>query len=113
MAHMHPPASAGTPPPDPAVVGTWGRQDPGSPFLEFHEDGALTGSDGCNRLRGTWSGTGEALVLPLLASTRMACPGTDTWLSGGASAVVEGDLLVVSDTQGTVIGALRRAGDAV
>jgi len=43
------------------------------PHLVFHEDGGLTGSDGCNRLIGTYAIDGASLRLSQLGATRMAC----------------------------------------
>ncbi len=53
-----------------------GRQAPaGSTATLQFASGRLSGSDGCNRLAGSYSATGSAFeVLPPLASTQMACP---------------------------------------
>jgi heat shock protein HslJ len=45
--------------------------------LNFGEDGQLSGSTGCNRLTGTWSGDAEALELTLGGTTLMACIGAE------------------------------------
>src|SRR5690606_22059307 len=45
------------------------------PSLRFAADGVLTGSDGCNSMRATWTVEAEAgLRVGPVASTRMACP---------------------------------------
>lgn len=91
------------------VVGSWG--DPGvkeKPSLEFNADGTVSGSDGCNRLSGSWTENGGVISFGPLASTKMACEGSDPWLVDPASATVKGDVLTVSDSAGTEIGTLDR-----
>jgi copper homeostasis protein (lipoprotein) len=44
------------------------------PHLVFHEDNRLTGSDGCNRLIGSYAVDDMSIDLARLAGTRMACP---------------------------------------
>jgi heat shock protein HslJ len=94
------------------LVGTWGSTDEREPNLVFADDGELTGTDGCNRLVGSWSLDGDTVVFSDIASTLMACEGVDTWLSGAASAsLVAGDddeLRVFDDTD-SEIGTLERA----
>lgn len=43
--------------------------------LEFDGSGGVTGTDGCNRLSGSYSADDGALRFGPLASTKMACPG--------------------------------------
>ena len=43
--------------------------------LEFHDDGTLGGSDGCNRYMSGYTLAGETLTIGPLASTRTACKG--------------------------------------
>jgi heat shock protein HslJ len=45
-----------------------------SSTITFGAAGALSGSDGCNRFRGTWTTSGSSLTLTPGAATRMACP---------------------------------------
>ena len=106
------------------AIGAWGTGDnggsagsagsAGQPGLELAVDGGFTGSDGCNRLFGSWTaGPDHVVTFSPVGSTRMACPGVDTWLSRMASAHVDGDALHVSDESGVAIGTLqRRAADA-
>jgi len=47
------------------------------PHLAFGTGGQLSGSDGCNLLRGPFTQKGEGLTFGALAGTQMACPGTD------------------------------------
>ncbi len=66
------------------------------------------GTDGCNRLRGSWSDDGETITFSNVASTRMACPDVDTWLSALATGTIAGETLTVFDVSGTEIGTLER-----
>lgn len=65
-------------------IGTWrpvtieGREVPrdgGNPEITFATDGSISGSLGCNRMGGRWSGTATALAFSNIMSTRMACMG--------------------------------------
>jgi len=47
------------------------------PHLAFGTGGQLSGSDGCNLLRGPFTQKGEGLTFGALAGTQMACPGPD------------------------------------
>lgn len=91
------------------VEGTWGSTSPASPNLTFDADGTVTGTDGCNRLTGSWSVDGDVVLLARLASTMMYCEGVDTWLSHASEVVVNGTTLDVSDDTGARIGTLERA----
>lgn len=71
--------------------------------------GAVMGTDGCNRYRGAYTGEGGGFALaPGLATTLMACPEpvmrqADAFaaaLRDAASAVVEGEVLVLRDASG-------------
>lgn len=96
------------------VVGTWGDPDDADdPYLEFAEDGTVTGSDGCNDLAGTWTIEEEAIVFSELATTLVQCAGVNTWLSAAATAVVEpddDDELAFLNGEGVPIGTLDRDG---
>ena len=81
----------------------------GEPFLEFAEDGTYSGSDGCNKLAGTYEVGDDELVLKPGFSTLMACDGVDTWVRGATAVKVETDTLVVFDKSGSEIGTLARA----
>ena len=43
------------------------------PTLRFGADGEVSGSDGCNRVRGGYATAGTALSFIAIASTRMGC----------------------------------------
>lgn len=47
------------------------------PYLEFGANGRLAGSDGCNRVMGSYAVEGNRISFGPLAGTRMACPGTE------------------------------------
>ncbi|MCC3300616.1 META domain-containing protein [Arthrobacter sp. zg-Y895] len=92
------------------VTGVWGDVDnPDAPSLDFSPDGRVSGTDGCNRLMGHWSVSGNRVTLRDMATTLMACPpGMDTWLAAGAAADVDGGTLRIYDQAGNEIGVLER-----
>ena len=94
-------------------VGTWG--DPsvdGEPYLSLAGDGSLTGTDGCNRLSGSWSvDEGEQVLFENVASTRMFCEGVDDWLSGLSAATIAGTTMTVLGQDGSEIGQLERSSE--
>jgi heat shock protein HslJ len=48
------------------------------PHLVFGADGRLSGSDGCNRLTGSYTVKANGISFGQIAGTRMACPNADT-----------------------------------
>lgn len=93
-------------------VGTWGDvAATGEPSLVLGDDGSLTGTDGCNRLIGTWTAEADTVTFVEVASTRMLCEGVDTWLSALATGTIADDTLTVQDESGEEIGTLERASD--
>ncbi|MBC7308436.1 MAG: META domain-containing protein [Actinomycetales bacterium] len=89
-------------------VGAWGLAEPGQPSLELHPDGNFTGTDGCNRIGGSWRLDGDQVVFSDVFTTLMACEGVDTWLSRLATATVTEEFLVVRDQGASRIGTLQR-----
>ena len=90
-----------------SVVGTWGDPDAaGTPSLTFDADGRYAGTDGCNRVGGSWSAKGETIDLGDMFSTMMYCEGVDTWLTGAASARLADGSLDILDAEGNVLGTL-------
>lgn len=90
------------------VAGLWGMQDTeGIASLELAEDGTATGTDGCNRMTGTWEQNGTQVAFGEWATTRMACQSVDTWLSLAVKATVEGENLIFADENGIEIGTLQ------
>lgn len=94
-----------------SVEGAWGSDEPGQPQLTLEADGKLHGTDGCNRMIGTWELEGERVILGPIATTMMACPDVETWLSAAESLEVEGAVLHVFDQGGVEIGTLPRQGE--
>lgn len=97
-----------TEPVDP--VGTWGDpSETAEPSLALASDGSLTGTDGCNRLTGSWSDDGETITFSDVATTRMMCAHVDAWLSELATGTIQGETLAVLDDAGSEIGTLERS----
>lgn len=93
----------------PDVTGPWGdTSDSSAPSLELSSNGDLTGTDGCNRLTGSYAADGTELTFTGVASTLIFCEDVDTWLSRLTSAKVSGDTMTVFDISGTEIGTLER-----
>ena len=93
-------------------VGAWGdTSDPNVPSLELADDGSLTGTDGCNRLNGSWTiDEADHVQFEDVASTMMACEDVDTWLAGLSEATVADDTMTVLGQDGAEIGTLDRTG---
>lgn len=92
-----------------SAEGTWGTGSEGKPQLVLDAGGALSGTDGCNRLFGTWEQSDDQTVsFGDLGSTLMACPDVDTWLAGLSSGVLDGGIMHIQDSAGTEIGNLAR-----
>lgn len=92
-----------------SAEGTWGSDASGEPQLVLAADGSLSGTDGCNRLVGSWKEADGTVDFGEVASTMMACEGVDTWLSGLSTGTVDGNVLRIEDGAGTEIGTLERA----
>lgn len=91
-----------------AVVGTWGSTAPQQPNLTIENDGAFSGTDGCNRLTGRGSIDGDSITFGPIASTMMACTGVDEWLGKAVTGTAKGASLVVYDSSGNQIGTLDK-----
>ncbi|MFE4196930.1 META domain-containing protein [Paenarthrobacter sp. NPDC056912] len=89
-------------------VGVWGEpNDTKKPSLDLKSDGNATGTDGCNRLIGSWKEDGKTITFGGFASSRMACEGVDTWLSNAVTAKIQEDGKLAVFGQGdTQIGTL-------
>ncbi len=94
-------------------VGTWGEDTPGWPSLTFAEDGTVSGTDGCNRLAGSWTQDGDTVNFDgSLISTLMACEeDVDTWLLGISTATIAIDTLTALDAHGATLGTLEKTAD--
>ena len=93
----------------PSAAGSWGSPlKPNQPSLLLEESGVLTGSDGCNRMMGSWSQEGADVILSDVATTMMFCDGVDTWLSTATRAELEGDTLVFFNGSDAEVGELTK-----
>ncbi|HLU56054.1 MAG TPA: META domain-containing protein [Pseudonocardia sp.] len=110
-------ALAGTGDADPGggLVGRWLPADgaaAGRAFVEFAADGTWTGSDGCNRTRGTWElGPDGGFAATAGPSTMIGCENVPIarWLADAARAEFDGATLVLRDAGGAETGRLVRA----
>lgn len=91
-----------------AFTGSWGEDAPGQPSLSIQPDGTFSGTDGCNRLMGKGTGSGDTFNFGTFASTRMACDGVTTWLNLASTAKLNGAILVVFKSTGAQIGTLAK-----
>ncbi|MFZ4895852.1 META domain-containing protein [Plantibacter sp. Mn2098] len=92
------------------VVGVWGTEDvQGQPYLTLAEDGTISGTDGCNRLIGTWTAEADTVAFGPIATTQMFCEGVDTWLSAAASGAYTEQQLTLYNASGAQIGTLERS----
>lgn len=92
------------------AAGTWGHTAPGMPQLVLVADGTLHGTDGCNRLMGSWREDADHITFMGVAATRMFCPDVDDWLSAMATAKLEPDALYIFNASGHLLGVLQRSG---
>lgn len=90
-----------------SAIGTWTDQE-GEAELELSQEGEVSGTDGCNRLTGSWDQQGDTVTFHGLASTLMACPDTDVWLTNPATATVSGDTMTIYDADDDELGELSR-----
>lgn len=96
--------------PEVQVAGTWGDTSVATePSLELGTNGALAGTDGCNRLIGEYQANENELIFEQVGSTMMFCEEIDTWLSGLATATIGDDTMTVFDATGEKIGTLTRS----
>ena len=91
--------------PDP--IGKWSSPETGEPFLDFAENGDLSGSDGCNVIKTTWEVDGDKVLISSFVAGQKACPG-DQWLANATSATIDGNVMKVMDGEGEVIGGLEK-----
>jgi heat shock protein HslJ len=91
------------------------------PTLAFEGD-RVSGSDGCNRIMGTFAVRGDVLEIPArLAGTQMACPPPQmeqarayaAALAGGGRYRIEGDRLELLAADGTVRATFARISQAL
>jgi heat shock protein HslJ len=80
--------------------------------LLFDAAGRVSGSDGCNRITGSYQVKGDALTFGPMAATRMACVNTAaveeafrSALKSASRFTIAGDRLELFDAAGTRVGA--------
>jgi heat shock protein HslJ len=85
--------------------------------LQFLEGDTLSGSDGCNRIVGSYRVQGDRITVGHIAATQMACldsPGTEgafrETLAGAARFTVAGDLLELFDATGNRLAVFEAGG---
>ncbi|GEK19697.1 META domain-containing protein [Cellulomonas xylanilytica] len=92
------------------VAGEWTEVDSDPPvYLELGDDNALSGSDGCNQLSGTWEVDGTEVDFSDLAATMMACEDVETWLNGAESATIDGGTMTVLGDGDKELGTLEKS----
>jgi heat shock protein HslJ len=89
-------------------TGSWGSTKAGQPNVTIEDDGSFHGTDGCNRLTGKGTVSGDTFTFGRVASTLMACKDVDVWLSKASTAKIDGSELAVFDESGDRLGALRK-----
>ncbi|WP_277049802.1 META domain-containing protein [Ruania albidiflava] len=91
------------------AIGTWGTGQDGQPQLKLTHEGVVSGTDGCNDLKGSWSEDGDTITFYGVTATEMDCPDVDVWLTHPATATLDGDTLHVFDAGGSELGTLERS----
>ncbi|GAA1547279.1 MULTISPECIES: META domain-containing protein [Brevibacterium] len=96
-----------------SVNGRWVSAKPGSAaFLNITADGALTGSDGANRISTTWSSDDSGAVVESFLTTQRAAQGMERWVGRTRRVEAAGNQLNVFDQAGNHLGVLNRTDDA-
>ncbi len=91
------------------IYGLWGQKgNYGEPWLELALNGQAAGSDGCNRISGTFEVHEGRISFGPILSTLMYCQGVQTWLGAASSAEMNEGQLEIFDLTGQSIGVLRR-----
>ena len=100
------------------LVGTWTIDEtfagPEQPFIAIVDDGTWVGSDGCNRVQGTWElGDSGDLTTTAGPSTLMACDGAQLPLAMALATYVQlsGDTLTISSSRDSTVTTLVRSTD--
>ena len=93
---------------DTGPEGTWGSMEAGHPNITLEPDGRAHGTDGCNRMTGSWHPEGDDIIFSDMTSTLMACENVDTWFAATETATIQGELLRCFNGAGEQIGTLPR-----
>lgn len=101
-------SACSSPSADISPEGTWGSDAARQPQLVLGDDGSVSGTDGCNRLVGSWKTVDDHVELSQLGSTMMACVDVDPWLAAASTLEFDGDIAHVFDATGTEVGTLDR-----
>lgn len=92
-----------------SATGMWSTAAPSGAYIELMEDGSLAGSDGCNRLMGSWEKDGADITFGTVGMTQMFCEGVDDWLSQMNTANLADDFtMTIFNEAGDNIGELKR-----
>ena len=92
-----------------SVNGKWiSSKEGSSAFLQFDENGTLTGSDGGNRIATTWGAEGAGAVIKPFATTQRAVMGMEAWVGRVHRVEAGSDALAVFDHGGNHLGELVR-----
>lgn len=75
-----------------AAKGTWADSS-GDVVLTFTQEGMITGTDGCNKVEGTWEEHGKDVTMTMQIDEEKDCPDVDVWLVDPTSAVIDGDTM--------------------
>jgi heat shock protein HslJ len=85
-----------------------------APHLIFNSENRVSGSDGCNRLMGTYLLEGNKLNLGEIAGTKMACEENTEQsaafhaaMKNATTYTLHGDQMVLSDASGIVIARFK------
>ena len=84
---------------------------PQQPYVAFSVDGPYTGSDGCNKLDGSWRlGTGGELLTMTGPSAGVGCNGAPigSWLAWSGRASITSGVLALYASNGDRLGELTR-----
>ncbi|MDK8713845.1 META domain-containing protein [Brevibacterium sp. UMB1308A] len=95
------------------ILGRWEAREKGGAFLEFHEDGTVQGSTGCNGILTRYSMNSDpernAARLEDYATTLRGCPDVDEWLAEGREVEFDDTQMTVKDHSGKEVGKLFRS----
>src|SRR5699024_6360660 len=85
--------------------GTWADTS-GDVVLTFTQEGLITGTDGCNKVEGTWEEHGKDVTMTMQIDEEHDCPDVDVWLVNPTSAVIDGNTMKVYGPNDTHLGDL-------
>lgn len=85
--------------------GTWVDEASGVE-LNFTQEGLISGTDGCNTVKGTWEEHGQEVTIHLKVDQEGDCSDVDLWLVDPASAVVDVNTMTIYGPQSVHLGEL-------